>query len=124
MTLSLKVITEEKDGESSFYSQLVALLGANEERTRTKFSLSSLVNKVHLYVLVKELKGLEELEGVEERLEAGFLELAELYRNLDSALSHPSRHLPCTKQFQLNSSIFNGTERGYFAVLGHQESVY
>ena len=42
----------------SLYSQLVATLAKNKERTRTKFALSSLLGKIHLHELMKQLNQL------------------------------------------------------------------
>ena len=89
------MITDEQEGvEASVYEKLVNLLDKDEERTRTKYSVSSLVNKVHLYDLVRDLGSAEaELtsDEADHRLETGFLQLAEVYRGLDSQLAHPSR---------------------------------
>ena len=91
-----QVITDEQEGvEASFYEKLVNLLDKDEERTRTKYSVSSLVNKVHLYDLARDLGSVElTSEEAGHRLEIGFLQLAEVYRGLHSQLAHPSRQGP------------------------------
>ena len=103
----------------------IALTSA-KERTRTKFALKSILNKVSLCETVDEmLKQLELLDNpttstnkiVMSRLIQCVKELERTFQNLDTLMSHPSRYLPCTHKFNLNKDIFHRPERGYFSVL-------
>lgn len=112
------------NGSGSLYQEIVEILAKNES-TRTKFALSSLVNKIHLYELVLELKELSSSlqDGqVFSALESGIKELGRIYCNLES-ISHPSRYLPCGRRFNMDQEIFNRPERGFFSIMATQEVI-
>ena len=111
----------ERTGSGSMYHEFLEML-SRDEKTRTKFALSSVVNKVHLHELVLELNHQcfslpDPAPELEQRLEAGFRELGHIYSNLNLSFSHPARYLPTSKQFDHKAELFNAPERSYFSVL-------
>ena len=108
----------------------LALVSA-KERTRTKFALKSILNKVSLYETIQEMavqvelleqqeassNGPEFTSNVMSRLIQCVKQLERTFQNLDSLMSHPSRYLPCKHRFNLNKDIFHQPEVGYFRML-------
>ncbi len=111
---------------------MVLALVSAKERTRTKFALKSILNKVSLYETVQEMAAQVELLEQQEaatsngpeftsnvmiRLIQCVKQLERTFQNLDSLMSHPSRYLPCKHRFNLNRDIFHQPEVGYFRML-------
>ena len=114
---------------SGGYNKLVALAETAQLQTRTKFAISSLLSKCHLGELLTRLatatgvmggavNGHSSEGGVDLESAAQCLhQVAAMYKTLETTMSHPPRHLPSSRPFNLSSTEFCNPEASYFSVI-------
>ena len=118
---------------SGGYKRLVDLAQASELQTRTKFAISSLLAKCHLGELLTRLAtatgvmggavngnhhNSSEKAGVDLESAAQCLhQVAAVFKSLETRMSHPPRHLPSRRPFNLSTTDFGNPAASYFSLV-------
>ena len=107
------------DGQSSeqtSYQRLLDIL-MQKPSTRIVVSLTNLLNKIHLFEILKFLAKTCEGENRENTWEDCLIvslnEILMVYKNANPLLSQPLRSLPASKQFEVKSSPFDSYKAIY-----------
>jgi len=108
--------------KSGLYSKLLELSTASQS-TRTQFSFSSILTKLHLSELLERLVTVtsdtasdasdESSEVISDILE----QLRQIYQDLSLRMSQPARFLPSQSHFDLAGKQFGSPQTGYFCLI-------
>ena len=103
----------------NLYSKLLEVSSSGQS-SRTQFSLSSILTKLHLSQQLEHFSCVmtQELSVTEVHLLADFLlNLRDLYCDVTLRMSHPARFLPSKLHFDLSEKEFGCPKSSYFSLL-------
>ena len=103
----------------NLYSKLLEVSSSGQS-SRTQFSLSSILTKLHLSQQLEHFSGVmsREISHTEAQILADFLlNLKDLYGDVTLRMSHPARFLPSKLHFDLSEKEFGSPKTSYFSLM-------
>ena len=104
--------------EKGLYFQLLEL-SAGSLSTRTQFSFSSILTKLHLSELLEQLVTVTSdiCENSSEVIRDILEQIIQIYRDINLRMSQPARFLPSQSHFDLAGKQFGSPQSGYFFLI-------
>ena len=105
--------------QQNLYNKLLDVSNTSQS-SRTQFSLSSILTKLHLSEQLEQLSSViscQEMEESSQVLSDLLDSLKELYADLTLRMSQPARFLPSQLHFDLSQKEFGAPKSGYFSLI-------
>jgi len=103
--------------DRGLYSKLLEL-SKGRQSTRTQFSFSSILTKLHLSEMLEQLVTVTSDTSDNSEVVSDILEqLTQIFKDLNLRMSQPARFLPSQSHFDLAGKQFGSPQAGYFCLM-------